>query len=361
MHTPRPHAAVRPSLLNHELPSQPRRAKNMAALPNTAAGEEPPVTEGILISDKDVSSGEVTMEPDIQLEGRNDAIGNGETSHGSDYNNPAKELRTVSPELEPPGKRNLARYAMYLPGSNLSTIKRTFEATTQLGTHGAVQGINLRDRILSPNPVLNIPRHNEDVATDTVYSNVPAIDDGSTAAQFFIGRQSHYRSILPMGHSDKHFAPALMDVIRQYGAMDRLISDNAKAQISERVKDILRTYCIKDWQSEPYKGNQNFAERGWKDTKTRFKNAMNANGVPPNVWLLLLTYICEIQNHTAIESLKWHTPTEWLLGYMPDITVFLQFRFYEPVYYATYDAKFPSNSSESLGRFVGIGQMSDMP
>jgi hypothetical protein len=214
-------------------------------------------------------------------------------------------------------------------------IKRTFEATTQLGTCGAVQGINLRDRILSPNPILNIPRRNEDVATDTVCSNVPAIDDGSTAAQFFIasGRQSHYCSILPMGHSDKHFAPALMmDAIRQYGAMDRLISNNAKAQISERIKDILRTYyCIKDWQNEPYKGNQNFAESGWKDTKTRFKNAMNANGVPPNVWLLLLAYICEIQNHIAVESLKWRTPTEWLLGYTLDITVFLQFRFYEPV------------------------------
>jgi hypothetical protein len=97
-------------------------------------------------------------------------------------------------------------------------------------------------------------------------------------------------------------------------------------------------------------------ECGWKDTKTRFKNAMNANGVPPNVWLLLLAYICEIQNHTAVKSLKWRTPTEWLLWYTPDITVFLQFRFYEPVYYATYDAKFPSDSSESLGRFVGIGQ-----
>jgi hypothetical protein len=181
----------------------------MAALPNTAAGEEPPITEGIMISDKDATSGKATMETDTQPEGRSDAVDDGETSHGSDYNNPAKELRTVSPhgsdynnpakelctvspELEPPGKCNLARYAMYLPGSNLNTIKRTFEATTQLGTRGAVQGINLRDRILSPNPVLNIPRRNEDVATDTVYSNVPAIVDWSTAAQFFIGRQSHY-------------------------------------------------------------------------------------------------------------------------------------------------------------------------
>jgi hypothetical protein len=64
-----------------------------------------------------------------------------------------------------------------------------------------------------------------------------------------------------MGTSDKHFAYRLMGEIRMYGAMDRLISDNAKAQISSRVKDILRTFYTKDWQSEPYKGNQNFAKR----------------------------------------------------------------------------------------------------
>jgi hypothetical protein len=273
-----------------------------------------------------------------------------------DYNNPAKTMETSPSPLEKPAKRNLERYAQYLPGSNLNTIKRTFDAATQLGTRGAVEGFNLRNRLLSPNPVLNIPRRHEDVATDTVYSRIPAVDDGSTAAQFFIGRKSQYRTVTPMGQSDKHFAPALMDVIRMYGAMDRLISNNAKAQISDRVRDILRTFCIKDWQSEPYKGNQNFAERGWKDTKTQFNNVMNTTGANPKTWLLALEYTCEIQNHLAIESLNWRTPTEWLLGYTPDITVFLQFRFWEPVYYTKYDGKFPADSTEELGRFVGIGK-----
>jgi hypothetical protein len=53
-----------------------------------------------------------------------------------------------------------------------------------------------------------------------------------------------------------------MDEICKYGAMDKLTSNNAKAEISVRVKDVLRTLNINDWQSEPYKGNQNFAERG---------------------------------------------------------------------------------------------------
>lgn len=40
----------------------------------------------------------------------------------------------------------------------------------------------------------------------------------------------------------------------------------------------------------------------------------------------------------------------------PDISVLLQFQFWEPVYYAKYDEKFPSDSTELLGRFVGISE-----
>ena len=39
--------------------------------------------------------------------------------------------------------------------------------------------------------------------------------------------------------------------------MDIIISDNAKAQLSDYTKDILRMYAVKDWQSEPYNKNQN--------------------------------------------------------------------------------------------------------
>ena len=85
-------------------------------------------------------------------------------------------------------------------------------------------------------------------------------------------------------------------------------------------------------------------------------NVLNSSGAPANVWLLALGYICFVQNHTAVRSLGNRTPIEWLLGYTPDITVLLQFQFWEPVYYAKYDAKFPADSTESLGRFVGVAE-----
>ncbi|MCA1807767.1 MAG: hypothetical protein LC687_07965, partial [Actinobacteria bacterium] len=228
--------------------------------------------------------------------------------------------------------------------------------TTQYGSKGATSGHTLYNQIASPNPILNIPRRHKNVATDTLYSDTPAFDSGSTAAQFFIGRKSHYRTARSLGSSDRDFAKTLMGEIRKYGAMDKLVSDNAKAEISDRVKEILRTFAIDDWQSKPYKGNQNFAERGWRDTKRKVNSLLNLSGADPAAWMLALQYICFVQNHTAVDSLGGRTPTEWLLGYTPDISVLLQFQFWEPVLYAKYDGKFPLDGTELLGQFVGISE-----
>ena len=42
----------------------------------------------------------------------------------------------------------------------------------------------------SRNPVFNIPRTNEPVATDTVFSDTHAIHNGSIMAQFFAGKDT---------------------------------------------------------------------------------------------------------------------------------------------------------------------------
>ena len=59
-------------------------------------------------------------------------------------------------------------------------------------------------------------------------------------------------------------------------------------------------------------------------------------------------------NHAAQERLGWRTPTEWLLGCTPDISVLLIFIFWEPVHCAVNEASFPETPDEALGRFVGI-------
>ena len=63
--------------------------------------------------------------------------------------------------------------------------------------------------------------------------------------------------------TSKQFVNTLEDNIRRRGAMDKLISDSAKAEVSNRVKDLLRYFIIDDWQSEAGYQHQNHAERRW--------------------------------------------------------------------------------------------------
>ena len=236
-------------------------------------------------------------------------------------------------------------------------VKQTFEATTQYARSVSSSTL-MKKTYRSPFPGLNVHRRREAVATDTVYADVPAVDNGSTAAQIYVGRKSLVSDVHPL-KTDKQFVNTLEDNIRRRGAMDKLISDGAKAQISNRVKDILRYFIINDWQSEPGFQHQNHAERRWGVIKPLVNLILKKTGAPPYTWLLALLYVVYIINRTATSSLQWRTPLEVLDGDTPDISAIIQFEFYEPVYYMVRDDQgpsFPSETPEKLGRFVGFAE-----
>jgi hypothetical protein len=74
--------------------------------------------------------------------------------------------------------------------------------------------------------------------------------------------------------------------------MDKLISDGAKAEMSDHVKDILHALVISDWQSEPYHQNQNFDENQYATIKAATNRVLNQSGAPASLWLLALAYVC---------------------------------------------------------------------
>ena len=151
----------------------------------------------------------------------------------------------------------------------------------------------MKRHLQSRNPALNVPRRHEAVATDTVYSDTPAVDSGVKQAQLFVGKESLVSDIYAM-RSGKQFVNTLEDNIRRRGAMDKLTSDSAKKEISHKVKDILRTYNINDWQSEPYHQNQNPDEWRYRTIKAWANSIMNRTDAPANCWLLTLQYVCYI-------------------------------------------------------------------
>ena len=237
-----------------------------------------------------------------------------------------------------------------------SSIQDTFNVTTRHGIAPHTQDY-IKKHFKSRNPVFNIPRCSEAVATDTIFSDTPAVDDGSTMAQFFCGRDTLVCDAYGI-KSTKQFINTLSDNIRKRGAMDTLISDGGKYEISKRVTDLLRSLFIKDYQSEPYHQHQNKAENRFGLAKRYTNTVMNTSGCPACCWLLCLQYICVVLNHLASPTLQGICPVQALEGTTPDISFLLHFSFYEPIYYSIDssepDLHFPSSSNEKKGYWVGF-------
>jgi hypothetical protein len=233
------------------------------------------------------------------------------------------------------------------------TLSETIMATTQYTRE--VYNAPLRKHFKLRFPALNVHWRNKAVATDTIWSDTPAVDNRVKFAQLFVGRHSLVTNIYPM-KTDKEFVNALEDNICHCGAMDKLLSNRAQVKISKKVADITQAYNIDQWQSEPHHQHQNSAKRRIATIEANTNNVLNKTGAPDSTWLLCIAYICHVFNHLSHESLHDCTPLEILLGSTPDISVLLQFHFWEPVYYRIKDASFPSNGTEKNGRFVGIAE-----
>ena len=136
-------------------------------------------------------------------------------------------------------------------------------------------------------------------------------------------------------------------------APDLLMSDNAKTQIGKKVAEILRNYHIADHQSEPHYQNQNPAERRIQDIKKTTNAIMDRTGTPAKFWLLCTLYVVTLFNHLAQQTVKNITPLQAAHGQQPDVSKFLSFHWWEPVYYRVEKPGFPSESRERAGRWAG--------
>jgi hypothetical protein len=141
----------------------------------------------------------------------------------------------------------------------------------------------------------------------------------------------------------------------QRGAPLKLISDQGQAIISHKVADIVCSFCIDNWQSEPHQKHQNPAERRYQTIKNSTNRILDHTGAPPNTWLLALQYVCFLLNHMYNATLQ-AVPLTRITGVTVDISVLLRFHFWQPDYFKLSESSFPSESKEALGHIVGISQ-----
>ena len=71
---------------------------------------------------------------------------------------------------------------------------------------------------------------------------------------------------------------------------------------------------------------------------------------------IILATLPRFMNLTASTSIGYGIPLQVLTGVTPDISLILQFEWYETIYYRTEESHFPSMSNEKPGRFIGVSE-----
>jgi hypothetical protein len=107
--------------------------------------------------------------------------------------------------------------------------------------------------------------------------------------------------------------------------------------------------------AEPYSPWQNRAESAIRDTKRQVLRLMKSSKANPRLWDFCLEYVTELRNRTALgsPSLKGRTPHEIVTGDTPDISEWMEFSFYQPVWNYGPDENFPEQKRR-LGRWIGV-------
>ena len=96
----------------------------------------------------------------------------------------------------------------------------------------------------------NIPTRNVPVARDSVFSDTPAIDDGSTMAQFFVGKGTLVSDAYGI-KNQKQFITTLYVNIKTRGGTDILITDGGKYEIPKNVASLLMSLFVKQYDHNP--------------------------------------------------------------------------------------------------------------
>jgi hypothetical protein len=111
--------------------------------------------------------------------------------------------------------------------------------------------------------------------------------------------------------------------------------------------------------TEPYSPWQNQAEGAIREIKRHTLCLMTKTHTPKALWDFCAVYACELHNRIALPMYQLHgrTPIETLTGNTPDISEYLEYEWYQPVWILSPGA-FPEET-HTLGRWLGVAHRVD--
>ena len=295
------------------------------------------------------------------------------TDHWDPYNDPIPTREIYSVEMEQDNENNIEwhtqleqqiyihsvksttkgelnpSYLSKLWNISLDSAKRTLNSTKQTSMHVIKNGLTRR-RMANKSRLdfIRLSGYLADFASDTFFSNVTSLR-GNKCVQLFANR-GNYVKPYPLESKSKAYE-ALHKFCLEVGLPNSLLTDGALELTQSQWGKLCRKHKIAQKTTEPDCPWQNFAEPNGGAIKRAVRHIMRSTNTPVRLWDYCWEYFCSIKRLTVTPNihLENKTPHERVHGSMPNITEYIQYQWYEWVWYA--DVNQPDD--ETLGRWLG--------
>ena len=230
----------------------------------------------------------------------------------------------------------------------LAQARNTIKITTQKGVRSAILPLSRRYRA---DRVFERPLLRGQFYTDTMDARTKSLD-GNRYAQVF-ANQDFFAVAYPMEHKSSA-GEGLRQFVHDFGRPEKLTFDGSAEQCGKKTEFMknVRKYSVDYHVTEPFRPNHNLAESVIREIRKKWFRIMVRKRVPRRLWDYGLRWVCDIQNRTANSSrgLGGRCPLEKMTGESVDISEYLDFGFYDRVWY-----KENAGLGETkLGRWLGV-------
>ena len=213
----------------------------------------------------------------------------------------------------------------------LDTAKQTLEKTTQRLVRSAVLPLSRRYKA---DRIFQLPRLQGTWFSDTVDGRVKS-KDGNKYAQIF-ANEAYFATIYPMDTKSKA-GDALRTFCREFGVPTKLIVDGSREQTGKHTEFMrqIRTNDIELQIAEAGLHNQSPAEGVVREVRRRWYRTMFKKRVPKEFWDYGMRWVCETMQRTYVRGHRINgcVPLQALTGETIDISEYLDFGFYDRVWY----------------------------
>jgi len=233
----------------------------------------------------------------------------------------------------------------------LETAKKTLKRTTQRGVRTAIHPLHRRYR--ERNTHLHLNRLNCSMSTDTLFASTKSLQ-GNTCGQIYTAEG--FTKVYPMiDHKADSVGDTLKDVMRTVGVPKEMICDLAPEMVGPNTtfRKKLTELGVAMRNSEKGRSKQNPAEGRIGEVKKKWKDLMIRKKVPKRLWDYALVWIGEILSRTA-SGHDGIPGLEKLLGQTIDISEWLDFDFYDLIWYWDESKRDMTTDNCRLGRWLGV-------